>query len=134
MQTRFGNQLVSYLENRLLTRLPFYTLIRDTVQQLFGNKETPFKRVVLVNVFNSDTLMTGFITAEMEDYLTVFVPTGPNPTNGFIFHVRQDQVQSVDIKPEEAMRTIIGVGTGSGILFNNPAMDAGKGMNFFKPG
>ena len=72
----------------------------------------------MVKVFTSDTLMTGFVTEILnEDLYTVFVPTGPNPTNGFIFHVKKDQLVFVDTKPEDAMRTIIGVGTGSGILF-----------------
>lgn len=121
IQTRLGNQLILYLENRLLGPLPFYTLIRDTVQQLFSKNRTPFSKVVLIQLFNSETLMTGFVAAESDTYLTVFVPTGPNPTNGFIFHVKPDQVQYVDVKPEAAMRTVIGVGTGSEILFANPA-------------
>ena len=38
-------------------------------------------------------------------------------TNGFIFHVKKEQLEFVDTRPEEAMRTIIGVGTGSEVLF-----------------
>ena len=63
--------------------------------------------------------MTGFVTDDElgHGFLTIFVPTGPNPTNGFIFHVPEDKVYYVDVRPEDAMRTIIGVGTGSRILF-----------------
>ena len=90
----------------------------------------PFSQVVLVKVFNSETLMTGFITEEMDDELfTVFVPTGPNPTNGFIFHVKRNQLVFVDTKPEDAMRTVIGVGTGSHILFSGHQRKPGYAPN-----
>jgi len=58
--------------------------------------------------------MLGFVAASHNDELfTLFVPTGPNPTNGFIFIVKKEQIEWIDIKTEEAMRIIIGVGTGS---------------------
>lgn len=119
VRTRFGKNVVRNIEASWLEPLPLYGTIRDTVQQFFGNKSMPFSQVVLVNVFNTETLMTGFVTEEHDnDLFTVFVPTGPNPTNGFIFHVKRGQLTFVDTKPEDAMRTIIGVGTGSEILFN----------------
>jgi uncharacterized membrane protein len=58
--------------------------------------------------------MTAFITDEHEDgRTTVFVPTGPNPTSGNIYHLNSDQVFPIDIPVEDAIRTIIGVGNGS---------------------
>ncbi len=120
VRTRFGKSFFKDFEKTWLEPLPFYRLIRDTIQQLFGDQRMPFSQVVLVKVFSSETLMTGFVTAEMDnDFVTVFVPTGPNPTNGFIFHVKRDQLTYIDTKPEDAMRTVIGVGTGSAILFES---------------
>ncbi len=64
--------------------------------------------------------MTGFVAEQLSPNMySIFVPTGPNPTNGFIFHVPEEKIQFVDAKPEDAMRTIIGVGTGSSILFSS---------------
>ncbi len=119
VRTRFGNQLFTRLEDRWLMQLPFYSVLRETVRQFFGAKRTPFSQVVLVDVFNNGNLMTGFVTDDEvgQGYITVFVPTGPNPTNGFIFHVKEENLQYVKTRPEDAMRTIIGVGTGSKILF-----------------
>lgn len=118
VRTQSGNAIVNYLNRRYLAKLPFYTTIQETVKQLFGKKEDSFSRVVLVDVFG--VLMTGFVTDDTRNGIyTVFVPTAPNPTNGFIFHVRKDQVTFLDTKPEDAMRTIIGVGTGSHVLFRS---------------
>jgi uncharacterized membrane protein len=114
MRTALGNYLYQQFDDHVLSRIPFYKPIRDTVRQFSDREKMPFTKVVMVNVFNSDTLMTGFITDEHNrDYYTVFAPTGPNPTNGFVFHVKASQVTILDISVEEAMKSIISVGAGS---------------------
>ncbi len=118
VRTRSGKQLYMYFEESVLAKLPFYNTIKETVQQLFSSRGKSFSQVVIADVMN--TKMTGFVTCEHDNgYYTVFVPTAPNPTNGYIFHLTKDQLQFLDIKAEDAMRTIIGVGTGSEILFKN---------------
>ncbi len=116
VRTRFGKNTWVWFERTYLLRLPLYGTIKETVQQFSGSKRMPFSDVVLVDVFGNDTRMTGFITDEhASGRYTVFVPTGPNPTNGFIFHVSENQIErlSDEIKTDDAMRTIIGVGVGS---------------------
>jgi uncharacterized membrane protein len=121
VQTRFGYQLLKGFEEKWLMQLPFYSTLRETVHQFLGKKKAPFSQVVLIDAFGSGVLMTGFISdeSENEEYVTVFVPTGPNPTNGFVFHAKKDKLTYLSVRPEDAMRTIIGVGTGSGVLFDN---------------
>ena len=118
VRTSIGGRFFKSLEARFLDPLPLYATLRNTVQQFAGLKKMPFSEVVLVDAFGNGNLMTGFVTEQIsEDLFTVFVPTAPNPTNGFVFHLRKDQFKHVDIKTEEAMRTIIGMGTGSTALF-----------------
>ncbi|MEM8528471.1 MAG: DUF2208 family protein [Bacteroidota bacterium] len=116
VRTRSGKTIVRYFNTFYLSKLPFYNTIQEIVQQLFGKKENSFSQVVLVDVF--DTLMTGFVTDEHPNGIyTVFVPTAPNPTNGFVFHVKKEKLIFTEVKPEDAMRTVIGVGTGSAVMF-----------------
>lgn len=118
VRTSIGGRFFKSLEARFLDPLPLYATLRSTVQQFAGLKKMPFSEVVLVDAFGNGNLMTGFVTEQISEGLfTVFVPTAPNPTNGFVFHLRKDQFKHVDIKTEEAMRTIIGMGTGSTALF-----------------
>ncbi|MEZ5045170.1 MAG: DUF502 domain-containing protein [Saprospiraceae bacterium] len=118
VRTELGKQLFHLLEENWLSKLPFYSTLRDTVQQFAGSGKTPFQQVVLVDPFGSGVLMTGFVAEKLTpDIYSIFVPTGPNPTNGFIFHVPIEKIKFVKTKAEDAMRTIIGVGTGSSILF-----------------
>lgn len=121
VQTNLGKQSLAMIENQLLAQLPFYTTLRDTVQQFLGKREKmPFSEVVAVDVFSNDTRMIGFISDELSDgRLTIFVPTGPNPTNGFIFCVSEHQVTRLNVRPDEAMRVVVGVGTGASTLFPN---------------
>lgn len=119
IRTRIGNNIFSYIEKQWLLKLPLYGTIKETIKQFFGNEKTPFTKVVLVDIFNNGTRMTGFVTDELPNgKLTIFVPTGPNPTNGFIFHVDEEQVEYLDTNTEDAMRSIIGVGVGSADALN----------------
>ena len=119
VRTQYGNKAINRFEERWLMQLPFYSVLRETVRQFFGGKKKPFSQVVLCDPFGSGVLMTGFVTDDEVGHglVTIFVPTGPNPTNGFIFHMPEENVHFINTRSEDAMRTIIGVGTGSRILF-----------------
>lgn len=124
-----GKALFRLMESRYLMMLPFYSTIRETVKQFTG-KRTPFSQVVMADVFGNDTRMLGFITDELtEDMFSIFVPTGPNPTNGFVFHVKRHQLEFLDVKAEEAMRSIVAVGTGTRVMMKNNDINIRKKMN-----
>jgi uncharacterized membrane protein len=113
-------RLVGFLskaEDRYLIRVPGYKLAKETVQQFFGKNKSFFKEVVLVDIFNSGALMTGFITDDQGEIITVFVPTGPNPTSGNIYHLQQDKVLRTRSNVDNGMKTIISCGAGSKEVF-----------------
>ncbi|MCK5179861.1 MAG: DUF502 domain-containing protein [Candidatus Omnitrophica bacterium] len=119
IRTRFGKFIYSTLETRLLKVAPGYNLIKETVLQILGNNKTPFSSVALVQIFGNDTLATAFVTDEHPDgSFTVFIPTGPNPTSGNIYHLEGKYVHPVDVSVEDAMRSIISCGAGSSQLID----------------
>ena len=97
---------------------------KETVVQFLGDKKSPFSSVALVQIFGNETLVSAFVTDTHDngDY-TVFVPTGPNPTSGNIYHVKSRFVHPVDVPVEEAMRSIISCGAGSAGLISAYAND-----------
>lgn len=114
VRTKFGMWIFHMVENRFLKMAPGYTLVKETITQIFGNKKSPFSSVALAQIFGNETLVTSFITDEHADgSYTVFVPTGPNPTSGNIFHLKKEFVHPVDVPVEDAMRSIISCGAGS---------------------
>ena len=114
VKTKVGKFFHESLENRILKIAPGYTMIKEIVMQFFGKKKTPFSSVALVQIFGTEALMTAFITDSHEDgSYTVFVPTGPNPTSGNIYHLKREYIHHVNVSVEEAMRSIISCGAGS---------------------
>lgn len=113
VRTQFGTSIIFWIEDQAFSRLPFYTTIKDTVQQFFGKEKTAFSQVVLVEPFGKGAKMMGFVTDESEDgLLTVFTPTAPNPTNGYVFVVRKEDVEYINAKSDFAMRNVISLGAG----------------------
>ncbi|MDT8402150.1 MAG: DUF502 domain-containing protein [Bacteroidales bacterium] len=119
IRTSVGRFFRTVLEEQYLSKIPGYKLARETVMQFFGKQKSFFREVVLVDIFNSGTLMTGFITDDHDDsdFLTVFVPTGPNPTSGNIYHVLKEKTVRTRSSVDVGMKTIISCGAGSCNLF-----------------
>jgi uncharacterized membrane protein len=64
-----------------------------------------FKTVVKVEFPKTGVYSIGFLTNEN----TVFIPTTPNPTSGFL--IKTDQYEIIDMGVEEALRYIVSMGT-----------------------
>jgi len=104
-------------EDRYLIKIPGYKMAKETVQQFFGKSKSFFSEVVLVDIFNSGVLMTGFITDDQGEIITVFVPTGPNPTSGNIYHLQKNRVLKTKASIDNGMKSIISCGAGSAEIF-----------------
>lgn len=129
--TQFGIYLHSRFDEQLSKLAPGYRMVREIVGQFFGDSsKSPFKNgeVALVKIFGSEvsTEVTAIITSKHADgRYTVFVPTGPNPTSGNMFHVEPSQVTLCpEAKIEDMMRTIIACGAGSGHLFQTDSKNS----------
>lgn len=118
VRTQIGTALFGIVEENTIGRLPFYSVIKETVQQFIGKEKTPFSRVVLVEPFAKGAKMIGFVTDENEEegMYTVFAPTAPNPTNGYVFILPKDQIEFLDVKSEQAMKSIVSLGAGTAEL------------------
>ena len=104
-------------EDRYFQKIPGYKMVKETVQQFFGKNRSFFREVVLVDIFNSGALMTGFITDDQGEIITVFVPTGPNPTSGNIYHLPKNKVLKTNASVDNGMKSIISCGAGSAEVF-----------------
>jgi len=119
VKTKVGKFLYQHIESRILKSAPGYSMIKETVMQFLGKKTSPFSSVALVQIFENETLMTAFVTdSHPDDSYTVFIPTGPNPTSGNIYHLKGQYVHHVNVPIEAAMRSIISCGAGSTTLID----------------
>ena len=111
--TWLGSWLWQQWEENVMTRLPGYTTVREVIAQLMGNSsDSPFSRGEVARVWlygrNVDVSVTALVTSRHADgHVTVFVPTGPNPTSGFIYHVDETLVElHPEIGVESMMKTV----------------------------
>ncbi len=75
-----------------------------------------FSKVVTVSFPSPETKSIGFITNEEvtmkgTNMAAVFVPTTPNPSNGFLLLVPEDSYEVLDIPVDQALRMIVSMGT-----------------------
>ncbi|MFT5718699.1 MAG: putative membrane protein [Oleiphilaceae bacterium] len=123
VSTAGGAWFHSKFDGRLARYAPGYQMVKDIVAQFFGDSsKSPFSNgeVALVRLFSNETEVTAIVTSKHENgRYTVFMPTGPNPTSGNIYHVTEEQVTLCPgISVSDAMRTIIGCGAGTGDLLS----------------
>ena len=120
VKTRVGRYIHILVEKLLGRWIPGYKFSANTFKQFFGERSTTYSSVALVKPFGNDTLMTGFITDEHPDGIcSVFVPTGPNPTSGNIYHLSPSSIYRIDVPVEEAMKSVIACGAGSKVLIQS---------------
>ena len=117
-----GERLVR-LWNAILHRIPFVSSIYSSVKQvsdtLFSSSGQAFRKAVLVQWPHPGMWTIAFLTGsaggEMashlrEDYLSVYVPTTPNPTGGYFVLVARKDVIELDMSVDQALKYIISMG------------------------
>lgn len=117
VRVSLGQRLVHWFESSTLARFPGYGSIKEAIGYFARQDRAVFSQPVLVTPATGGLQMTGFVADRYGDTVTVFVPTGPNPTSGLIIHVPAERVIMLKIPVNRVFRTIIGCGVGSGELF-----------------
>lgn len=116
----FGKKLVRLGEN-ILERIPLirsiYKAIKQVTQAILGSNERSFRQVVVIEFPKEGCYSMAFQTSESiaidqvnPNLTTVFIPTTPNPTSGFLLMVPSENVRLIDIPIEEALRFVISLG------------------------
>ena len=113
-----GRRLIRYGES-LLARVPLfrylYTGIKQIMEAFATPRESGFLQVVLVEFPKKGMRAIGFVTSESrvesgEKLLSVFIPTSPNPTSGYLEIVRESDVIRTNISVDEALKMVLSAG------------------------
>ena len=114
-----GRSLVQYAREAL-EALPLVRTIYAPVQQLMESLTSPskagFEKVVLVEYPRTGLWTLGFLAgnvpraAEAAPAHSIFVPTAPNPTTGFMLIVPPEQLRPTELGVEEALKMIVSAG------------------------
>jgi uncharacterized membrane protein len=117
-----GQQLVKFWEG-LVGRIPvvnsIYTGVKRVSDTLFAPGGQAFRKALLVQWPSPGIWTIAFLTGTpggdvarhlKGDYVSVYVPTTPNPTGGYFVMVPRDAVVELDMTVEEALKYIISMG------------------------
>jgi uncharacterized membrane protein len=116
-----GARLVGGFEN-LLLKIPLVRSIFGPAKQLFmtlAREDSSQHEVVTIEFPRPGLFMVGFVTRRDERGVTVFIPTTPLPTAGFLIVCDAREVTPLNVPFDEAMQMIVSggiVGPGAGIL------------------
>jgi uncharacterized membrane protein len=114
--------LIFFIES-LFGRIPLvrqvYFGIKQLVHALSSQDKNSFQQVVLVEFPRQGMYSLGFLTAETnpplmaaqhQKFLSIFIPTTPNPTTGFYIMIPESECVLTDLTRQEAMTLIISGG------------------------
>jgi uncharacterized membrane protein len=109
--------------SRILHRIPIVKSIYSSVKQvsdtLFSSSGNAFREAVLVQYPRAGSWTIAFVTGKpggeaghhlTGDYLSLYVPTTPNPTSGFFLMVPRSDVIALRMSVDEALKYIISMG------------------------
>jgi uncharacterized membrane protein len=123
LATNVAGQWALRQGHRLLSRIPIVKSIYNSVQQvsdtLFSSSGNAFREAVLVQYPRAGCWTIAFVTGRPGgeaalhlpgDYLSVYVPTTPNPTSGFFLMLPRTDAIALAMSVDEALKYVISMG------------------------
>lgn len=118
-----GRKLLSFW-HKLIARIPLvrtiYISVKQVFETLFSQHEPAFRKVLLVEYPRKGMWSVAFQTGRgwkqaaehigEDDLVTIFVPTTPNPTSGFLILLPKKDTIELDISVDQALRLVISLG------------------------
>ena len=119
----FGRQLIKYWQS-LVDRTPVFRSIYNALKQIaetvFTKSDQTFKSACLVEYPRRGIWVVAFVSTitrgeikekiNKDEILTVFVPTTPNPTSGFLLFIPRKDVIILKMSVENAAKLVISAG------------------------
>jgi len=119
----FGRQLLRFGEN-FVDRMPvvrsIYNALKQIAETVLSQSNNSFQNACLVEYPRKGIWAIAFVSTETkgevlekmphEAMLSIFLPTTPNPTSGFLLFVPRQDVVLLDMSVEEAAKLVISAG------------------------
>jgi uncharacterized membrane protein len=118
-----GRTLLS-LGERIVARMPVvrgvYSALKQIFETVFSQSGNSFRQVALVPWPSAGSWTIAFVTNYIqgteiaghlgEEIVTVYVPTTPNPTGGYMTYYRRRDIHILSVSVDQAMKLIISCG------------------------
>jgi len=116
---RVTRQLMESILNRLPIIRSLYSAIKQITETVLANKSSAFRECVLVEFPRKNAWTIAFVTGATpadvassvsDDLVTLYVPTTPNPTSGYLIFVPREEVRPLDMTVEDGIKLIVSGG------------------------
>ena len=96
-----------------------YYSVKQVSDTVFSSSGQAFRKALLVQYPREGVWTIAFLTGQpggdaaehlRGDYVSVYVPTTPNPTSGFFLMMRRSEVVELDMSVDDALKYIISMG------------------------
>ncbi len=118
-----GRQFIKFGEG-LFDRTPvvrsIYNAVKQIIETILNQSGTSFQNACLIEYPRRGLWAVAFISTEAQgelpdklgrdDVISVFLPTTPNPTSGFLLYVPRNEVVILDMSVEDAAKLVISAG------------------------
>ena len=118
-----GRSLISWGES-LVDRMPvvrsIYNGVKQVAETVLSQTESKFDKACLIEYPRKGIWAIGFVSTAAkgevldklpdDEVMTVFLPTTPNPTSGFLLYLPKRDVNFLDMSVEDAAKLVISAG------------------------
>jgi uncharacterized membrane protein len=121
VQNYMGRRIFGWLD-ALMMNIPWVKGVYGAIKQVMGAIQSgqggSFRDVVTVRWPGSDYRLIGFVSSRncawavegSEGYISVYIPTSPNPTTGVVLMVKESETTKLDMTPEQALTWVVSSG------------------------
>lgn len=121
--TNFLGRKLIVIWDAIIDRIPLvrsvYNAVKQVASTLFAKDGQSFRKVFLIEYPRkgiwSIAFQSGTVSEEIQEHtgetmLTLFVPTTPNPTSGFLMMVPKKEAVELQMSVDQALRLVISLG------------------------
>ena len=120
--THFVGSHLMRLLNQFMEHIPLvrtiYKATRQLLEAMFSDQSKAFREVVMVQFPQPGSWVIGFVTGESalpsdhngKLYYSIFIPSTPLPTTGWLLFVEESEVKHLDVSVEEGMKLVLSGG------------------------
>lgn len=123
LMTNFLGRQLMELWDKGVNRIPLvrsvYMGVKQVMNTIFSPSGNAFRKVLLVEYPRKGMWSIAFQTGDsieiannavQKDMVTIFIPTTPNPTSGFLMMVPSDEVILLNMSVDQALKFVISLG------------------------
>lgn len=132
----FGRSMLRIGEG-VVDRMPvvrsIYNGVKQIAETVFSQRDTSFDKACLIEYPRRGIWAIAFVSTDAKgevrgklsedgaEIVTVFLPTTPNPTSGFLLFLPRSDIKELDMSVEDAAKLVIS----AGLVYPNDKIDAG---------